>query len=324
MIKNILIVGVGSIAKEYIKIVQDLGHDLTIVGRSEKNVQKFNNLKLGENAHSGGVDKFLKKNKRKIDCAIVAVGIPSLAKVTKTLLENDIKKILVEKPGFNTKEELNDILDLANKKKAKVMIAYNRRFFSSVNKAIEIIEDDGGVSSFNFEFTEWRTQIENLNYSEEIMSNWFMANSSHVVDLAFYIGGQPKEMNSYAKEEFKWHSPINFVGSGISVNSALFCYKANWNAPGRWGLEFLTENYRLILKPMERLQIQQKNSLKIDFCKDVDYNLDEHYKPGFYNQTKAFILSKYEKFCSINDQQKNYLNIYSQILNSQRNNFKII
>ena len=41
MIKNILIVGVGSIAKEYIKIVQDLGHDLTIVGRSEKNVQKF-------------------------------------------------------------------------------------------------------------------------------------------------------------------------------------------------------------------------------------------------------------------------------------------
>lgn len=129
MIKNILIVGVGSIAKEYIKIVQDLGHDLTIVGRSEKNVQKFNNLKLGENAHSGGVDKFLKKNQRKIDCAIVAVGISSLADVAKTLLENEIQKILVEKPGFNSEYELDDIVELANKKKAKVLIAYNRRFF---------------------------------------------------------------------------------------------------------------------------------------------------------------------------------------------------
>lgn len=315
MIKNILIVGVGSIAKEYIKIVQDLGHDLTIVGRSEKNVQKFNNLKLGENAHSGGVDKFLKKNQRKIDCAIVAVGISSLADVVKTLLENEIQKILVEKPGFNSEYELDDIVELANKKKAKVLIAYNRRFFSSVNKAIEIIKQDGGVSSFNFEFTEWGGQVGNLGYPEEIMSNWFMANSSHVVDLAFYIGGQPKEMNSYAKDGFKWHSPINFVGSGISVNGALFCYKANWNAPGRWGLEFLTKNYRLILKPMERLQIQQKNSLKIDFCNDVDYNLDNDYKPGFYNQTKSFIMGKYEKFCSITDQKNNYMNIYNKILN---------
>jgi hypothetical protein len=39
---------------------------------------------------------------------------------------------------------------------------------------------------------------------------------------------------------------------------------------------------------MERLQVQQNGSFELTEA-DVDYTLDEEFKPGFYRQTAAFI-----------------------------------
>lgn len=49
----------------------------------------------------------------------------------------------------------------------------------------KIIAEDGGITSFNFEFTEWAHVIEKLDYPREVFENWFFVNSTHVVDLAF-------------------------------------------------------------------------------------------------------------------------------------------
>ena len=49
------------------------------------------------------------------------------------------------------KEEFEDLVRATSEKEANVFVAYNRRFYASVLKAQEIIEEDGGVTSFNFE-----------------------------------------------------------------------------------------------------------------------------------------------------------------------------
>lgn len=39
---------------------------------------------------------------------------------------------------------------------------------------------------------------------------------------------------------------------------------ADWEAPGRWGVEVLTRNNRLILRPMEHLQVTPLGSVKVE------------------------------------------------------------
>ena len=64
-------------------------------------------------------------------------------------------------------------------------------------KAQEHIKRDGGVKSFNFDFTEWTNKVGKLVTNKKVLKNWFLLNSTHVVDLAFYLGGVPKNMTSY-------------------------------------------------------------------------------------------------------------------------------
>ncbi len=139
------------------------------------------------------------------------------------------------------------------------------------------------------------------------------ANSSHVIDLAFFLGGEPKEMSCYTAEELSWHKPSCFVGAGVTTKGILFNYQANWNAPGRWAVEIQTPLHRIYLKPMEQLQLQDKGSVKV-YPVEIDDHLDKEYKPGFFLETKTFLEQEQERLCSLGQQIKHVQNIYNKIL----------
>jgi len=201
-----------------------------------------------------------------------------------------VKSILLEKPGAIRKEQLLELQTLASQQNATVVIGYNRRFYQATEKAKEIIKEDGGVTSFNFEFTEWSHVIETLEKPKKVFENWFLANSTHVVDLAFFLGGKPKEICSYTSGGLKWHKSSSiFAGAGISESGALFSYQANWAAPGRWSVEVLTKKHRLIFRPMEKLQIQNIGSVATEEA-EMDYSMDDKYKPGYINRWSLLLM----------------------------------
>ena len=133
----------------------------------------------------------------------------------------------------------------------------------------------------------------------EEKKRWILHNSSHVIDLAFYLGGEPQEMYSFSKGGFEWHpNGTIFTGAGVSKNGALFSYHSNWDAPGRWGVEILTRNHRLIFRPLEKLQIQKLKSVIIEEVK-LDDELDIKFKPGLYRQLIAFLEGDKSNFITI-------------------------
>ncbi|MFR7464869.1 MAG: hypothetical protein ACLUVG_07630 [Phocaeicola vulgatus] len=142
---------------------------------------------------------------------------------------------------------------LTKEKGANVFLAYNRRFYSSVLAAEKIIAEDGGITSFNFEFTEWAHVIE-LDYPREVFENWFFVNSTHVVDLAFFLGGEPKELSCFTFDKLAWHKPAFFYWCRYHQHRCSFSYQANWNAPGRWGINSNFTTPSLFTRPMEKLQ----------------------------------------------------------------------
>ena len=314
MNKKIWLIGAGGMAQDYIKVLQGLDKEFIVIGRGEDTAKKCQET-TGCKIKIGGLERFLLTKPEICSNAIIAVGVEKLFETTKQLLEYGVKNILVEKPGALDKDQFKELNILAKEKNANVIIAYNRRFYASVLRAQKIIKQDGGVSSFNFEFTEWSHVIEPLVKSDGVKEKWFLGNSTHVVDLAFYLGGKPKEINCFASGSLSWHpSASNFSGAGISERGALFNYQANWESAGRWSVEVLTKEHRLIFRPMEKLQIQKRGTIPQVFDEAIDYNLDDEYKPGLYLQTKKFLENSFNEMCTIQEQYE-MIDIYNKIAN---------
>lgn len=309
---NIWIIGAGTIAQEYGKVLNSLGYDFTIIGRGEQSALKYKEA-VGKDVVTGGLDTFLATNPIVADKAIVATNLNSLSHNTISLIKYGVKEIFCEKPGFLYPDECESVAKAAKEHDVNVYYAYNRRFFSSVLKAQDIITEDGGVKSFNFEFTEWGHVIEKLNKPKGDLENWMFANSTHVIDLAFYLGGNPVQLNCVTTGELTWHKPAAFAGSGVTDIGAIFNYSANWAAPGRWGVEILTSKHRLYLRPIEQLQIQNIGSIAITPV-EIDDHLDKEFKPGFYLETKSFIEGTTSNLCSIDEQYQHVLNVYNKIM----------
>lgn len=308
----IWIIGAGVIACEYAKVLKALDKEFICIGRSSESAKAFEEA-TGVVPITGGLETYLKSNPVLPKAAIVATNLGTLSENTILLLKYGVKRIFCEKPGFLYPLELEEVADVCKQRGAEVYYAYNRRFFASTLAAEKIIEEDGGLRSFNFEFTEWGHVIAQYNKPKNELNNWFYANSTHVIDLAFFLGGMPVEMSCFAKDEAEWHKPINFVGAGRTDKDVLFNYQANWDAPGRWSVELLTSLHRIYLKPMEQLQLQDKGSVKI-YSVEIDDHLDKEFKSGFYLETKAFLDGKIERLCSVDQQMSHINNIYKKIM----------
>jgi predicted dehydrogenase len=310
--KKIWLIGTGLMGIEYAKVLNALDYKYIAIGRGKVSAKEFKK-KTGHEAIIGGLDKFLATKPLIPDAAIIAVGIEALTESAIKLLDYGVLNILQEKPGVGYPSEIDSIVKLALEKKAIVVLAYNRRFYSSVIKAQEIITEDGGVCSFSFEFTEWSHIIRNLEKTTVEHNTWFLGNSTHVIDTAFYLGGKPKELAAFYKGGMDWHPASSvYCGAGISESNALLSYQANWEAPGRWVIEICTKIHRLIFKPMETLQIQNIGSIAVAPV-SVDDHLDKEFKPGIYLQTKAFIEGDYSRFCTIQEQKEMIENFYNKM-----------
>ena len=308
----IWIIGAGVIAREYAKILKSLDKEFCCIGRGEQSAKAFEDA-TGISVITGGLNNYLSTNPALPEAAIVATNAEQLASTTIELVKNGVKRILCEKPGFNNPTELEAVYAVAKKAGAEVYYAYNRRFFAATLAAEKVIEEDGGLLSFNFEFTEWGHVIAKSLRSIEVKKNWFYANSTHVVDLAFFLGGNPVEMTCFSKDKSDFNEPINFAGAGRTDKDVLFSYNANWNAPGRWAVELLTEKHRIYLKPMEQLQLQDKASVKV-YPVEIDDHLDKEFKPGFYLETKAFLDNNTKRLCSVEQQLCHVNTIFMNIM----------
>lgn len=310
---DIWIVGVGPIGIEYANILDDLGHEYTAIGRNNKSANEFEK-KCNVKPVIGGLEKFLLTNPGVPTYAIVATGVEQLTTTSINLISYGIKNIMVEKPAGINFKELESVAQLAKENNANVFVAYNRRFYTSTLKAQEIVELDGGITSFNFEFTEWTDMVSRVFKAPGVKEKWLLANSTHVIDLAFHLGGKPKEISTYSGGEGRvfWHPTSSiFSGAGVTDKGAFFSYQANWNSPGRWGVEFCTPKRRLIFRPMEQLQIQELNNVRVKPV-ILEDSLDRKFKPGFFMQVQNFLCNKHEELCSIDEQFENY-KIYKKI-----------
>lgn len=307
---SLWLIGAGTMAQDYAKVLQNIGYDFKVIGRNAASAEKFESA-TGHAVRQGGLSNALAALGTP-EQAIVAVGVEHLADMTAELIKAGTRRILVEKPGGLNAAQIRTLQQTAASHGADVLVAYNRRFYASTAMARNLIAEDGGATSCTFEFTEWSHVIAPLTKGPGVKEAWFLANSTHVVDLAFHLCGFPKDWQGWHGGTLNWHpSGARFCGSGITEQGVFFNYQADWEAPGRWGVEVLTRKRRFIFRPMEQLQVVQLGSVKVESV-ELDDRLDKEFKPGLYRQTTAFLEREDGLFCSVDDQLR-HCAVYDEI-----------
>lgn len=307
---SIWLVGSGYMAQEYAKVLVDIAADFKVIGRGKNSAKSFEN-QTKITVVQGGINNAL-ISMQIPELAIVAVGVEELANTALNLLESGVKRILLEKPGGINKEEITAIQSSAMKNKASVLLAYNRRFYASVEEAEKLIKQDGGIRTCNFEFTEWSHTIAPLKKGPGVKESWFLSNSSHVVDLAFYLCGFPKEIHSINKGSLDWHpSSSRFSGSGLTSKNVLFSYFADWSSAGRWGIELTTKKRRIVLRPLEEIKTINIGSIE-EKKLEISNTIDTNFKPGIFRMVQSFVENKDDRFLTIGD-QLSHMDLYNQM-----------
>jgi predicted dehydrogenase len=252
---DLWLIGAGPMARRYAEALSHRGRHFAVIGRGEESAAAFE-AEIRAPVRRGGLEAALRAAAPPRR-AIVATPVAELAASCRTLLEAGVRSVLVEKPGALTPETMEAVAAEANAAGADIRVAYNRRFLPSVAMARAAIAEDGGVLAFAFEFSDPGERIAASAHPAEVKENWIYANGSHVIDLAFHLGGAPETLTAITAGTTAWHSrAARFAGAGRTRDGALFAYRANYEGPGSWGLEIDTPRRRLLLRPLESLSQQ--------------------------------------------------------------------
>ena len=152
------LLGSGDMAVEYSRVLSEIGIDFITIGRSKKSGFQYSQ-RTGFKTYTGGLPKFLKTKPVLPKFAIIAVSIESLSSVCETLIELGVENILLEKPGVGEINEIDSLIRKSRLSKSNILLAYNRRFYSSVKYAKNQIVRDGGVFSGQIPISSAREQI---------------------------------------------------------------------------------------------------------------------------------------------------------------------
>lgn len=224
---------------------------------------------------------------------VIASPIDTLTSTAICVLAAGVSNVLIEKPAAVTLAESERLVAAAAAGKARVCVAYNRRFYASVRTALtRMRERRERIVSVLFEFNESMPDGSGpIGHSSGVCERWLIANSLHVIDLALFSVGRPDLSRSLFLQAgaLPWHpSGSVFAGAGITEQNVLFSYHANWCGPGRWGVEWVTASERYVFRPLEELAVIPCGGLAPEKVPLID-DLDKRFKPGVFLQDKAFI-----------------------------------
>jgi predicted dehydrogenase len=317
-VEAVALIGVGGMGQAYAKVLQAQNTPFVAIGRRDGSATAFE-AEFEIPVTQGGVTDWISKTTAIPARAIVAVNVAELASTTLQLMKAGCRSILVEKPAGLDKTEIGEVAELADRLGAQVFVAYNRRFYSSIQSLREQANRDGGLISINFDFSEVGREIETLPHPDSVKNNWFLANSTHVVDAAFFLAGLPVVLEAHVSGGLPWHPKGEaFTGAGVTDKDVLFSYHANWRGPGRWGIQAVSAEHRFVLQPMESLMVQKHGSFSLEDI-HIENKLDLTFKPGLYLQVKAFLDGDNADLLCIQEQRHQVEGAFLTILNGDKN-----
>jgi len=277
------IIGAGYISKEHLIIIEAIdGVEVTgitsrTISKAKELANKYNVVSVYDNLNA------LIKNSD-FDALMVLVSADQIYDVTKKLIPLQVPLFIEKPPGLFLRHTKN-LLEFANKYETINMVGYNRRYYSVFHKGLDIIKKHGRLLGVTVEGHERFWKVSNKDQSNEVLSNWIIANSTHTIDLLRFFGGEIKNMHRFTKK-INEQKGDQFVAALEFDSGSIGTYTSHWFSPGGWSVKLYGDGATVIYKPLETGIWFNKEFQEYDIIPD---GVDEKFKPGFYRQMEAFI-----------------------------------
>lgn len=136
-------------------------------------------------------------NNKDIDVVTVAVPDQMHVKISCDLLRSG-KHVLCEKPLALTREDINEMIKVADESGSKFMVGQICRFTPAFEKAKEIIES-GVIGEIYFVESEYAHDYMKLcdDWRADPKRHGVIGGGCHAVDLLRWLAGDPKEVFAY-------------------------------------------------------------------------------------------------------------------------------
>ena len=242
--KNVLIIGNGSIGKRHTRNVVQIGHTAVVL----TNYPGVNSDSVRYTDSLDGLED--------VDFAIVATPTANhLSDVENLFKKTTCKKVLIEKPISHSIKDAVRIKELAKANNAKLYVAYNMRFLESFDLIKNTIEKEKqDIRLVNIVagqyLPEWRP---NADYRKSYSANRSLGGGvdldlSHEIDYMNWLFGMPKETNPVVRKKLsnlEISSPDFFKGL-YDYNSFMIDVTLDYFRKKERTLKILKENKVLI------------------------------------------------------------------------------
>lgn len=292
---KVAVLGYGSNGRNHISILNSLPN-VQLCGIMGRDVNKLRNYckATGFEGFSKISDCYLKYQP---DYLVISVPVLQTYKVLIEALDFPWK-ILVEKPlGLNL-EQTTKLIKIIQEKNRDVFVALNRRMLPSVLQLNHLLEKFDDSKRTVYVWDQQNTlEAKSNNHPKKVIENWQFANGIHLFDLGDSLCRGNITSTDTRTEVNGFEQIFNFRAT-YSTGDILI-YNSVWNLDRRWSIEIKTDNHDYVLKPIESLKVNCDVYAK-EYI-DKLYLEPSQFKPGFYNQLKAFLEiepSLEEKLCN--------------------------
>jgi len=279
---RLAMLGTGDIANFHIEAFKKAGFEINMCASrlDSKRAEQFADTHSIENYYRDPFE--LIKDHKNWDIILLAIKTEDNFQYLNKIIDLD-KLCLIEKP---VSTDLNLLKDYTASSYPKIRIAYNRRFYKTMQIAKTFINENSPVIC-RMELPEYMNP-DSPNKYESVLGN-----SVHGVDLLRYLFGELKIVNTT-----KLHSPYGRSSILKSNNKDKIDLLMNWNSPSNFSLNIEANGKRLELKPFETSKLFKGMDI-IEPTEDLPLrryipkvieefssfpNKKNNFKPGFLEQ----------------------------------------
>ncbi|MEJ8544096.1 Gfo/Idh/MocA family protein [Brevibacillus borstelensis] len=261
--------------------------------------------------------------REKLDGIIISVPSASIYSATMSMIPFKIP-LLIEKPPGVTIKQANDLAESARKYNTSIMVGFNRRFYSVVRQAQNVIAEAGGLLGMRMDVFERYRMLRENQYPSEKLELLFEGNSIHCIDLIRYYCGDPLRVSAFLNKESVEPFDHRYSALIVSDSNIPVTFQAYWHALGNWNYELYIPDGRITFSNLEEacVQFRKRESFRL-----VPDEADLAAKPGFVEQLTYFVndvisnhrYSAYEGKMSIHD-AVNTIALVESLQNNGQNN----
>jgi predicted dehydrogenase len=282
---RVAIVGAGGMGREHARAFAALP-GVTVAGIASRTRAKAD--ALAREAGIAHVADSVAELYERTQANLVVVAVPELAAnaVAKAAFRHPWA-VLLEKPAGYDLADARDIAAAAAGRPQPVMVALNRRFYSSTAAARADLDSRAGETRFvHVQDQQSFAEARRYKHPPQVVERFMYANSVHIIDLLRVFGrGEVQEVNVV--------SPWRGEATEVVLAHVRFAsgdhglYEGLWRGPGPWACAVSTPSRRWTMQPLERAAYQnagERTRHDVDLAEE-----DRAYKAGFLRQAAAAV-----------------------------------